>query len=109
MFDLITGNTKHIPRHQTLPMLIATAAQVAIVGAVLIVPVLWVTDDRPEIPSMMAFVAAPPLPPPPPPPPAAAVRKATPATNRPVPTSGVTAPVEPPVARRARITRRRRP
>ena len=96
MFDLITGKTKHIPRHQTLPMLLGTVAQVAIVGAVLIVPMLWVTDELPEIPSMMAFVASPPAPPPPPPPPAPAVRKATPATARPVPTSAVAAPLEPP-------------
>ena len=96
MFDLITGNTTHIPRHQTLPMLFATAAQVAIIAAVLIVPLLWMTDELPQIPSMMAFVVAPPAPPPPPPPPAPAVRKAAPATARPVPTSARAAPLEPP-------------
>ena len=46
-------------------------AEVALLGAIVIVP-LMAADILPTPPSMMAFVAAPPPPPPPPPPPQAA-------------------------------------
>ena len=95
MFDLITGKAPHLPRRRALPMLISTTSQVALVAA-LVVPILFVTGQLPETPTMLAFVAAPPAPPPPPPPPPppAAERKTPPATQ-PTPNAPA-APVEMP-------------
>jgi len=81
MFDLITGKTEHLQGGGGKPVAISIAAHVAGLGAVIVLPLLFVTS-MPEAPGMMAaFVVAapvPPPPPPPPPPPAARV-KATPA------------------------------
>jgi protein TonB len=96
MFDLIAGNARHIPQKPALPIFISTAAQVIVVSAVLL-PVLFVTGQLPETPTMLAFVAAPPSPPPPPPPPPPpAAPRATPAT-RPA-SSASAAPVEMPAS-----------
>jgi len=70
MFDLIAGREKHLPSHAGFPIFLSTSAQVVVVGSILIIPMLFVAERLPEIPTMMAFVAAPPEPPPPPPPPA---------------------------------------
>jgi protein TonB len=82
-------------------MLVSTGVQAALLGAVVLVPVLFVTHTLPEPPTMMAFVAAPPPPPPPPPPPAPApaqsTKKIEPRTA--APTVGqFVAPVEAPAA-----------
>ena len=96
MFDLITGKAAHIPRRQTVPMLLSITAEVAGVALVALTSLVVVSQQVPEIQSIMAFVAAPPPPAPPPPPPAPAPR-ATPPAARPVPTTGVlAAPVEAP-------------
>ena len=95
MFDLITGQTRHIPSKPGVPILISMSAQLALVGAI-VVPVLFFAGALPEVPTMMAFVAeasAPPPPPPPPPPPAA--KSPGPAPAKPAPSPGA-APVEPP-------------
>ena len=95
MFDLITGETRHIPSKPGVPILISMSAQLALVSAI-VVPVLFFTGALPEVPTMMAFVAeaaAPPPPPPPPPPPA--VKSTAPASVKPAPSPGA-APVEPP-------------
>ncbi|MGH9241321.1 MAG: energy transducer TonB [Vicinamibacterales bacterium] len=95
MFDLITGQTRHIPSKPGIPLLISMATQLALAGAI-VVPVLFFTGALPEVPTMMAFVAeasAPPPPPPPPPPPAA--KSPGPASAKPAPSPGA-APVEPP-------------
>jgi protein TonB len=95
MFDLITGDVRHMPRHQGVPILVSTTVQVLTAGLVLVVPYLYVTAQLPEIPSMMAFVAAaPPPPPPPPPPPAPAKPAAKPVT--PVKPNQFAAPIEAP-------------
>ena len=95
MFDLITGQTRHIPSKPVLPLLISVSAQVALVTAV-ILPVLLFTGALPEVPTMMAFVAeAPAPPPPPPPPPAPPPTQAAPAQAPPSPSPDA-APVEPP-------------
>lgn len=95
MFDLITGQARHIPSKPGVPLLISVSAQVAAVTA-LIVPVLFFTGALPEVPTMMAFVAAAPAPPPPPPPPAPpAPKKTAPPQTQPVPSPGA-APIEPP-------------
>jgi protein TonB len=95
MFELITGEAKHIPSKPALPVFISISAQLVFVGA-LIVPVLFLTDQLPVTPTMLAFVAAPPAtPPPPPPPPPPAATQAKSPESRPVPTTGA-APIEAP-------------
>jgi protein TonB len=84
MFDLITGNASHIPSKPAVPVLVSIAAQAGLVAA-LLVPLLLVTGQLPQVPSMMAFVAAPPAPPPPPPPAAPPVKPTTPSPAKPVP------------------------
>jgi protein TonB len=100
MFDLITGREKHLPSHATLPIVTSTVAQVIVVGLVVMVPMLFVTDRLPEVPTMMAFVAAAPTPPPPPPPPAPAAAakkpKPTPPSAAPVDRAEFLAPIEEP-------------
>ena len=101
MFDLVTGEAMHIPSRPAVSILISSTTQ-AVLVAMLLVPVLLFTGTLPEVPTMMAFVAAPPPPapppPPPPPPPPAAPKPSRPPETRPVPTSGVAAPVEAPAA-----------
>jgi periplasmic protein TonB len=94
MFDLVTGKSQHLPRHATLPILLSTIAQATALGAILVIPLLLVTDTMPEIPSMMAFVAAPPPPPPPPPPPAPALKQVAQTPTPPV--NPAAAPIEAP-------------
>ena len=53
MFDLITGTATHIPRHPRGPMLLSTAAQLGVLGLVVVVPVLFVTGGLPEPPPAM--------------------------------------------------------
>jgi protein TonB len=96
MFDLISGSAEHIPSRPTGPVLLSMTAQVVVVGTALAVSTLWVSDALPEIPTMMAFVAAPPEPPPPPPPPAPVLKRAQ-ATPKPAPAAGdFVAPVDAP-------------
>ena len=78
MFDLIAGREKHLPSHATVPLLLSTLAQGTVIALVALLPLLYVTDRLPEVPTMMAFVAALPAPPPPPPPPVAAKAKPEP-------------------------------
>jgi len=96
MFDLITGEAKHLPRHATFPIFVSTAAQVLLVGSAIAIPILLVVDKVPEIPTMMAFVADVPPPPPPPPPPAPAAAKPAATPAAPAPVNSAAAPIEPP-------------
>ena len=99
MFDLIVGRERHLPSHSTFPIVASTFVQVAAVVIVVILPTLYVTDRLPEVPTMMAFVAAPPAPPPPPPPPAPAAAskpKPTPKADVPSDQARFLAPVEEP-------------
>jgi protein TonB len=68
MFDLITGNVTHAPRPRATPVMVSIAVHAALVGAVLVGTLVFVTAPVPELSMMMAFVAPPPLPPPPAPP-----------------------------------------
>ncbi|HET9193882.1 MAG TPA: energy transducer TonB [Vicinamibacterales bacterium] len=94
MFDLITGQTRHIPSKPGVSILISMSAQAALLGAIL-VPVLFFTGALPEVPTMMAFVVEASAPPPPPPPPPPAAKSPAPASAKPAPSPGA-APVEPP-------------
>lgn len=94
MFDLITGKTQHAPRHQTGPLLVSIAVHATLVGAIFVGTVMFIAAPVPQMKMIMAFVAPPP-PPPPPPPPAPAPPKTAPQADKPVPTVGNAAPVEP--------------
>jgi protein TonB len=94
MFDLAAGKAVHIPQKPFVPMLVSITTQATVVTLLIIIPILFVTDQLPAPSTMMAFVAAPPPPPPPPPPPAPAPNRAE--SVKPVPTTGDTAPVEEP-------------
>ncbi len=98
MFNLITGETRHIPSKPGVPLLISIATQLSLVTTIM-VPVLFFTGTLPEVPTMMAFVAAAPAPPPPPPPPppASAAKTATPAQTKAAVASDV-APIAAPAA-----------
>jgi periplasmic protein TonB len=97
MFDLITGKARHLPSHATLPIFVSTTAQAIAVTSVLVLPALFVVEQIPEIPTMMAFVAPPPPPPAPPPPPLRRPEPAKPVPAHPVPsTSELAAPLEAP-------------
>lgn len=78
MFDLIAGREKHLPSHATVPLLLSTSTQAAVIALIFVLPLLFMTERLPEVPTMMAFVADVPAPPPPPPPPAAAKPKQAP-------------------------------
>jgi protein TonB len=98
MFDMVTGKARHLPSHATLPIVLSTTAQALAVTTIVVLPALFVAEQLPEIPTMMAFVAPPPPPPAPPPPPMQRPPQAkTVAQARPAPaTSELAAPVEAP-------------
>ncbi len=94
MFDLFTGNTRHIPNRPAGPIVVTSVVEAIVIALIVIIPVLFVTDNIPNIPTMMAFVAAAPAPPPPPPPPPA---PAQPAKSKPTASSNPNAaPLEAP-------------
>jgi len=98
MFDLIAGRERHLPSHATVPLLLSTSAQAAVIALIFVLPLLFMTERLPEVPTMMAFVAdvpAPP-PPPPPPPPAAKPKQATPKPEAAVQQNQFIAPLEEP-------------
>ena len=95
MFDLVRGEARHIPNHNAVPLVMSSIAEAVAITAVLAVPLLFIADRVPEVPSMIAFVTAAPPPPPPPPPavraPAGAAPKALAATAASIP---IEAPAE---------------
>lgn len=95
MFDLITGKAAHLPRRSAVPIVISTSVQAIVIAGAVAVPVLFMADRIPAVPTMLAFVASPPPPPPPPPPPAPPAK--APSAPKPVTTASAdAAPVEPP-------------
>jgi protein TonB len=98
MFDLIAGREKHLPSHATVPLLLSTSAQAAVIALIFALPLLFMTERLPEVPTMMAFVADMPAPPPPPPPPPAAAKpkQATPKPEAAVQQNQFIAPLEEP-------------
>jgi periplasmic protein TonB len=99
MFDLITGTGERPLRERSFTSkLVAIATHVVVIVVVIAIPLLRVTNQLPELPTMRAFVvepSAPSPPPPPPPPPPAGPRAAV----KSVPTTGqFAAPVEAPGA-----------
>jgi periplasmic protein TonB len=101
MFDLTAGTIERPFRDKhASATLLSVATHVAIIGGVAWVVLFSAVDTLPQVPSMMAFVAAAPAPspPPPPPPPAPKGMKAAQA-SKPVSTTGPTfsVPTEIPV------------
>jgi protein TonB len=75
MFDLTAGRATHIPSHAGIPVVVSGTVQAAAIGLLVVLPALFVAEQLPQVPTMLAFVAALPPPPPPPPPPAPAKPK----------------------------------
>ena len=68
-------------------MLISTAAHVIVLGVMLAILILYVSEELPEIPDMLTFVVSAAPPPPPPPPTAPAPMPSKPKVTKPVPTT----------------------
>ena len=69
MFDLITGTGERPLRERSVTSkVVAVATHVVVIVVVIAIPLLRVTNQLPELPTMRAFVVAPSAPPPPPPP-----------------------------------------
>jgi protein TonB len=101
MFESISGKHHAVPHRGIVPLLISSAVHVVVIGAMAAVPLVYFNAELPEVPDMLAFVAAPPPPPPPPrrpPPPAAPKAAMRPKPKpKPVPTNVARpVPVEPP-------------
>ena len=100
MFDLITGTQERPLRERSLTSkIVAAVAHILVILVILGIPLLMATNQLPDVPTMMAFVApAPEAPPPPPaPPPPAPPSAPAPKAVQPVPTTGqFAAPVEAP-------------
>ena len=56
MFDLITGKVQHAPKHQAAFVLVSTAAQVAIVTAIVLATLIVVESPLPRT-AMMTIAA----------------------------------------------------
>jgi protein TonB len=99
MFDLVVAGRGRHPFHKPTmaPTIISIVAHVSVIAAIITASILLTSNVMPEVPVMMAFVAAPPAPPPPPPPPPP-VRKAAPTPVKPEPVNRVSASAAPIVA-----------
>ena len=85
MFDTITRHGSDVAtKNRVLTTGVAVLAHLAILTALLVVPLWYFTPALPRPSEVMAFVAAPPLPPPPPPPPPPAAAPARQARHEPV-------------------------
>ena len=69
MFDLIAKGHRRTPHGDTVPMVVSVGIHTVVATALVVIPLLYVSDSIPQVPTMMAFVAVAPAPPPPPPPP----------------------------------------
>jgi protein TonB len=98
MFDLITGTGERPLRERSVTSkVVAVATHVVIIVLVIAIPLLRVTNQLPELPTMRAFVVAPSAPPPPPPPPAPPSRTPRAAVKPVAATTGqLAAPVDAP-------------
>ncbi len=98
MFGDVVESSVKIGNQQWYTVPVSILVHTAVIGAIVIIPLL-AADILPTPPSMMAFVAAPP--PPPPPPPAAPVRVGG-NIKQPTKVKNVP-PVYPPIAQSARV------
>jgi protein TonB len=98
MFDLILDRVDRPYRKRSSGATVTSVVgHVALIGSVIVLPLLYASDQLPTVPVMMAFVAVPAAPPPPPPPPPSAPAKSL-AKNRSVAVSANpnAAPIEAP-------------
>jgi protein TonB len=95
MFDFISREDHAAPRREAVPLLISIAVHLAMIGAVAAIPLLYVTTELPQVPDILAFVAAAP-PPPPPPPPAAKTATRPKVVSKPLPGVARVVPLEAP-------------
>jgi protein TonB len=93
MFDLYTGNVRHLPRNAALPILVSTSVQGTALAVIALVSFLVATRELPAVPDVLAFVAELPAAAPPPPPPPPRVAQAAPQAPPPNP---MAAPLEAP-------------
>ena len=94
MFDVFDNKPRQ--SRSAAPVLISIAGHVVLVVTVIIVPLLYATDNLPQVPGMMAFVAPMPEVPPPPPPPPPPAPKTEQAPQKELPSNAYAAPVEAP-------------
>ena len=93
MFDLYTGNVRHLPRNAALPILVSTSVQGTALAVITLMSFLIATRELPAAPDVLAFVADLPAAAPPPPPPPPRVAQAVPQAPSPNP---MAAPLEAP-------------
>jgi len=94
MFDVFENRPRQT--RSGAPVMISIAAHIVLVVTVIIVPLLYATDNLPQVPNMMAFVASVPETPPPPPPPPPPAPKTEQAPKKELPADAYAAPVEAP-------------
>ena len=92
MFDLYTGNLRHMPHRTAFPILVSSGVQGTALAAVALMSFL-VATELPAVPDVLAFVAELPAATPPPPPPPPRVATAEPQLPPPNPAA---APIEAP-------------
>ena len=93
MFDLYTGNVRHLPRNAALPILVSTSVQGTALAVITLMSFLIATRELPAAPDVLAFVAELPAAAPPPPPPPPRVAQVVPQAPSPNP---MAAPLEAP-------------
>jgi protein TonB len=69
MFDLIVHGHRRSSHRDAVPIMVSVGLHSMMAALLVMIPLLQVIESIPQVPSMMAFVAAAPPPPPPPPPP----------------------------------------
>lgn len=94
MFDVFAYKPRQ--SRSAAPVIVSMVAHIVLVITVIIVPLLYATDNLPQVPTMMAFVAAMPEAPPPPPPPPPAPKAEQAAPQKVLPADAYAAPVEAP-------------
>jgi hypothetical protein len=57
MFDLYTGNVRHMPHRTALPILVSSSVQGTVLVALALVSFLIATRELPAVPDVLAFVA----------------------------------------------------
>lgn len=93
MFETFDGKRRQ--ERSVTPVVLSILGHVVMLGAVVIVPLLYATDNLPRVPAMMAFVSEMPVAPPPPPPPPPPAESAK-VPEKVLPADAFAAPVEAP-------------
>lgn len=93
MFDLYTGNVRHMPHRTALPILVSSSVQGVALATLALMSFLIATRELPAVPDVLAFVAELPAAAPPPPPPPPRVAQAVPQAP---PANPAAAPLEAP-------------